>query len=114
MNREQAFEQMLDAAARMQWNISMILEAKAVEAEKIRNWTIHHLNGQSFERQDEQITETLKIHEQVVELLEMLTKLENGLCSNLKAVLVESGESESESDMDGLFGGDFDLGDFGK
>lgn len=34
MSREQAMIHMLDAASKMQRNVSMILEAKAVEAEK--------------------------------------------------------------------------------
>lgn len=43
MSREQAMIHMLDAASKMQRNVSMILEAKAVEAEKVRNWALNHL-----------------------------------------------------------------------
>ncbi|BFH60954.1 restriction endonuclease subunit S [Paenibacillus azoreducens] len=113
MSREQAFLHMLDAASKMQWSIAMILEAKAVEAEKVRNWAINHLTVDAFQTHNEQLKEPLQIHEQIIELLEGLTKLENGLCSNLKAVLVQE-ESGGLSEDDGMFGSGFDLGDIGK
>ncbi|MDR0267006.1 restriction endonuclease subunit S [Paenibacillus sp.] len=112
MSREQAFLHMLDAASKIQWNIAMILEAKAVEAEKVRNWTINHLTVNAFQTHDEQLKEPLQIHEQIIELLEGLTKLENGLCSNLKAILVQ--EESGLSDDDSMFGTGLDLGDIGK
>ncbi|WP_136608387.1 restriction endonuclease subunit S [Paenibacillus dokdonensis] len=112
MSREQAFLHMLDAASKIQWNIAMILEAKAVEAEKVRNWALNHLTADAFQTHDNQLNEPLQIHGQIVELLEGLTKLENGLCSNLKAVLVQ--EENGLGDEDGMFGSGFDLGDMGK
>lgn len=45
MSREQSFMNVLDAAAKVQWNVAMILEAKAVEVEKARNWIINHVHG---------------------------------------------------------------------
>ncbi|KHF32435.1 hypothetical protein CM49_05309 [Paenibacillus sp. P1XP2] len=112
MSREQAFLHMLDAASKIQWNIAMILEAKAVEAEKVRNWAINHLTADAFETHDHQLNEPLQIHGQIVELLEGLTKLENGLCSNLKAVLVQ--DEGGFGGEDGMFGPVFDMGDIEK
>ncbi|OZB91037.1 restriction endonuclease subunit S [Paenibacillus sp. XY044] len=119
MSREQAFLHMLDAASKIQWNIAMILEAKAVEAEKIRNWTLNHLNSDAFSSHENQLSEPLQIHGQIVELLEGLTKMENGLCSNLKALLVQEeeeygGAGGGGEGMYGSSGGDFSLGDMGK
>lgn len=106
MSRENSFLQMLEASSKIQFNIALILEAKAVEAEKIRNWTVNHLHADAFHSQDKQLSEPLQIHGQIVELLESLTKLENGMCSNLKAVL---GGQEAGED-----GGGFGMGDMEK
>lgn len=114
MNREQSFLNVLDAVAKMQWNVSMILEAKAVETEKVRNWITNHVHSGSLESHEKKLTEPLGIHEQLIEIIEGLTKLQNGLCSNLKAVLA-SDETDLGSDddggFDGLFSGSFDLED---
>lgn len=112
MSREKAFLQMLESTATIQWNIAMILEAKAVEAEKVKQWTQHHIHARSFDNHEEQLKESLSIHEVIVEMVEGLTKLENGLYSNLKAVL---GTGEEESGGGEGFGGDsFDFGDDSK
>ncbi|GIP57307.1 restriction endonuclease subunit S [Paenibacillus sp. FSL W8-0186] len=116
MSREQSFMNVLDAAAKVQWNVAMILEAKAVEVEKARNWIMNHVHGGSFESHEKMLSEPLDIHEQLVEVIDGLTKLQSGFNSNLKAVLT-SDEDESGSDdggFDGLFSGSFDLEDTEK
>lgn len=111
MSREKAFLQMLESTATIQWNIAMILEAKAVEAEKVKQWTQHHIHARAFDSHEDQLKETISIHEVIVELVEGLTKLENGLYSNLKAVL-GSGEEEGG---EGFGGGEgFDFGEDSK
>lgn len=112
MSREQSLILMLDAAAKMQWNIALILEAKAIEAEKVRNWALNHLNGEAFLTHGDQVAEPLKMHDQLVEMLEGLTRMETGLCNNLKAVMVDNSAEEGVMDG-GMFGG-MDLGDMGK
>lgn len=112
MSREQSLILMLDAAAKMQWNIALILEAKAIEAEKVRNWALNHLNGEAFLTHGDQVAEPLKMHDQLVEMLEGLTRMETGLCNNLKAVMVDNSAEEGRMDG-GMFGG-MDLGDMGK
>ncbi|WP_379130572.1 restriction endonuclease subunit S [Paenibacillus sp. sgz500958] len=112
MSREKAYLQMLESSAAIQWNIAMILEAKAVEAEKVKQWTYHHIHAKAFDNHESQLKESLSIHEQVVELVEGLTKLENGLYSNLKAVL-GSGEESSGEGFGGM-GDGFGFGDEDK
>lgn len=113
MSREKAYLQMLESTATLQWNIAMILEAKAVEAEKVKQWTQHHIHAKAFDNHEEQLKESLSIHEQIVELVEGLTKLENGLYSNLKAVL-GSGEEEGSGEGFGGTGDGFGFGEDGK
>lgn len=113
MSREKAYLQMLESSASLQWNIAMILEAKAVEAEKVKQWTNHHIHSKAFDTHEDQLKETLTIHEQIVELVEGLTKLENGLYSNLKAVL-GSGDDEGGSGGFGGIGDGFGFGDDSK
>ncbi|WP_059049564.1 hypothetical protein [Paenibacillus senegalimassiliensis] len=119
MSREQAYLHMLDAAAKIQWNIAMILEAKAVEAEKVRNWVLNHVVEANFDDHEKQLSDPLDVHEQLVEMVEGLTKLQNGLYSNLKTVLAtEDEEAGGDGDLGGgfggLFGGGFDLEDSSK
>ncbi|AWB45814.1 restriction endonuclease subunit S [Paenibacillus sp. CAA11] len=103
MSREHAFVNMLDAAAKMQWNVAMMLEAKAVEAEKARNWALNHFHAHSFESHAKQLEQPLGFHEGLVEVIEGLTKMENGLCSNLKTLLA-SDEGSGEGGMGGMAG----------
>ncbi|MHA6534636.1 restriction endonuclease subunit S [Paenibacillus sp. BAC0078] len=112
MSREKAYLQMLESTATIQWNIAMILEAKAVEAEKVKQWTQHHIHPRAFDSHEDQLKQSISIHEVVVELVEGLTKLENGLYSNLKAVL-GSGEEESGG-LGALTSEGFDFGEDSK
>ncbi|EHS56261.1 hypothetical protein WG8_3882 [Paenibacillus sp. Aloe-11] len=94
---------MLDSASKMQRNVSMILEAKAVEAEKMRNWALNHLAPNAFDTDEEQLGRPLEVHEQMVEMLEGLTRLQTGLCSNLKALLDQ--DEQQGGGMEGMMGG---------
>jgi len=115
MSREQAYLHILDAASKVQWNVAMILEAKALEAEKVRNWILNHVYHNSFDEDEKQLSEPLDIHKQIVEVLEGLTKLQNGLYSNLKTVLIPAEEEgDKGGSLDGLFGDGFDLEDTDK
>lgn len=107
MERAESFLRMLQASAKMQHDISLILEAKANEAEKSRDWICVHLNHKSYENHEDQLKKPLDMHEQFVELIDGLTKMENALAKNLKVVLNKK-EDSSFGDMGGLFSG---LGD---
>ncbi len=110
MDREKAYVRMLDATARMQWNVAMILEAKAVEAEKMRTWLMNHATADAFVDHEGQLKGSIQVHEQVIETLEGLTKLGQGLAGVLKAALGTSEESGGGLGG-GMFGGSFEMGD---
>ncbi|WP_127578767.1 restriction endonuclease subunit S [Paenibacillus koleovorans] len=108
MKRSEYFMQMLDAAASMQYNISMILEAKANEAAKSRDWILNHLNHLTYDNHADQLKQPLAYHEQFVELIDGLTKLEAALGKNLTVVLNKKEPMSSGLDgggFGGLFGG---------
>jgi hypothetical protein len=98
MSREQAFMTILEATAIMQEHVSVILQAKALEAEKAKKWICLHISDGSFADKEGQLKQCLEIHEKVIEVIEGLTKLENGLARNLKVVL-------NKDDAGGGFGG---------
>ena len=99
---------MLDASAKLQWNVAMILEAKAVEAEKVRSWLCNHVTADAFAEQREQLKESLLVHEQLVEVIDSLSKLSQGLSSVLKAAL---GHNREGGGFGGMFDGSFEMGE---
>jgi hypothetical protein len=111
MRREDAYHLTLDAIAKMQWNVAMILEAKATEAEKVRNWLITHITNDTYETHMDQLSTSLQIHEQNIEVIDGLTKLCNGLSRNLKVIL--NPYSDESGGLPSMMGG-FDSGDMVK
>ncbi|MDF2814890.1 MAG: restriction endonuclease subunit [Paenibacillus sp.] len=105
MKRSDFFMQMLDASVSMQYNISVILEAKANEASKSRDWILNHLNHLTYDNHVDQLKVPLEYHEQFVELIDGLTKLENALAKNLTVVLNKP--EETSGGMDGTDFGNF-------
>lgn len=87
MDRNDLYMQMLDATAKLQGEITLMLEARVVEATKSQNWICEHINGMNVEGHDLQMKVTGEIHESVIDLIDGLTKLENALNRQLKAVL---------------------------
>lgn len=87
MRREDAYHLTLDAIAKMQWNVAAMLEAKAFEAEKVRNWMLAHFTHESQAAHSDRLSTSLEFHEQHVEVIEGLTKLCNGLSRNMKIIL---------------------------
>lgn len=111
MSREQALISILDSTAHLQSNMAIILEAKAIEAEKVRNWIGNHVRSDSFSSQQQLVKDTMDIHEQLIEVIEGLSKLGQGMTSMLKVVLRhEADGGEGMDGMGGLFGGGFDMG----
>ncbi|NBD26513.1 restriction endonuclease subunit S [Paenibacillus glycinis] len=109
MSRETAYVRMLDASAKLQWNVAMILEAKALEAEKVRSWMINHVTPDAFADQQEHLKSALQVHDQLVEVIDGLTKLSMGMTNVLKAALRHDGEAEGG--FEGMLGGSFDMGE---
>jgi hypothetical protein len=94
---------MLEAIANIQMNLSLILEAKAAEAEKTRNWLCHHETGQEWSDPDQWIRRPLEIHKQIVELIDGLTKLENSLARNMQVILRHD-DGDAPKRLGGLLG----------
>lgn len=87
MRREDAYHVTIDALSKMQWNVAVILESKASEAEKVRNWLVANLNAEAFPVQTDRLSICLQLHEQHIELIDGLTKMCNGLSRNMKMIL---------------------------
>jgi hypothetical protein len=94
MTREEAGRIALDALAKIQWNVAMILEAKAVEAEKVRNWLINHLTHDTFVSHQDQLNASLQFGSLNVQVIDGLAKVCNGLTRNLKAALQSGADSD--------------------
>jgi hypothetical protein len=84
---EQAFKTTLEAIAGIQRDVSLILEAKAVEAEKARNWIVHHVQEGTFRTQYDRFSASMQIQEQQIEIIDGLAKLCNGLGRSLRIIL---------------------------
>ena len=98
MEREVAYEVTLEAFSRVQRDVSMILGAKAIEAEKVRNWILNHFVEGTYPTDLDRLSQCLQIHEQQIEAIDGITKLFNGLGRNLRAIL----NPESEEDGGGM------------
>lgn len=109
MNREEAYLAILEATGKMQFNVSLLLEAKSLEAEKAKNWLCNHISHNNFSDHGDQLLQVLTIHQQMIEVIDGLTKMEHGLGKNLKIVL-ETHENENGGFMGG--NGHFGMGGF--
>jgi hypothetical protein len=101
---------MLESTASLQLNIALLLEAKASEAEKTRNWICNHLSSDSLFGHVQQMKQTGDFHDQIVEVIEGLTKMELALNRNMHALL-RQGDSGGEGGGSG--GGLGDMFSFG-
>lgn len=98
MTREDSYHKMLQAAAQMQRNISLILEAKAAEAARSCQWICQHLSSSHFEDHTAQVKKTIEVHDQLIEVIEGITKMEQALAKNMHVLL---GQGEDASDQGG-------------
>lgn len=112
MSRQQHYLGILEATAVMQDNIALMLEAKAVEAEKTKNWICQHVCNASFPDHELQLKTPIEIHEKIVEVLGGLVRMEQGLGANLKIMLGDKEEEDSDGDFD--FSSMFEQGDDDK
>jgi hypothetical protein len=104
---------MLESTASLQLSIALLLEAKAAEAEKTRNWICNHLSSDSLFGHEHQMKQTGDFHDQIVEVIEGLTKMENALNRNMQALLNQGGGSGSGGEDGGSGGGLGDMFSFG-
>lgn len=104
MTREDAGRVGLDALAKIQSNVAMILEAKAVEAEKVRNWLLNHLTLGTFTAHQDQLNASLQFSKMNIQVIDGLAKLCNGLTRNLKTILHPNGEGDDTHGLSSLLG----------
>ncbi|QGR00009.1 restriction endonuclease subunit S [Paenibacillus psychroresistens] len=95
----------------MQFNISLMLEAKSLEAEKAKNWLCNQISHNNFSGHGDQLLQMLTIHQQMIEVIDGITKMEHGLGKNLKIVL-ETHENGENGGFMGGHGGHFGMGGF--
>lgn len=103
MDRTDLYLQMLDAFTRFQGEVALILEAKAAEAEKSRNWIQSHLRDGGFSGPGEQLKMSCEVHERLIEVIDGIVKMETGFARHLK-LLAGGGEEDGSSGGDGLLG----------
>ncbi|OCT14004.1 hypothetical protein A8709_00235 [Paenibacillus pectinilyticus] len=87
MDRTDLYMQMLDATAKLQDEITHMLEARVIDATKYQNWICQHVNAMNVEGHELQMKVTGEIHDSVIDLIDGLTKLENALNHQMKALL---------------------------
>ncbi|MBD0381607.1 restriction endonuclease subunit S [Paenibacillus sedimenti] len=109
MDRTESYLTILDATAKIQFNVALILEAKALHAEKSRNWICHHLSTSAYESNSDHIKKTGDIHEQLIAVIEGITKMEAAFAKNLGVLIAE--EESTGLDAGGGLGDLLNLGD---
>lgn len=95
MNRKEAYLRMLGSTVDMQQSIAVMLEAKAAEAEKMRSMFCNHQHNENS--QQIQLSQSLQIHEQVIQLIDGITKVNLGMVSIMKVVLQRDEEGHNDS-----------------
>src|SRR5690606_7459622 len=101
-----AYMRILAADADIQYHLASILEAKANELAKAGEWTMQHIHRSSEHNLAGQLKEAMKIHGQMIEIIEGITKVETGLARHIKMVLSDgdsSAQSTGDADLSKMF-----------
>ncbi|CAG7647792.1 hypothetical protein ACFQI7_20645 [Paenibacillus allorhizosphaerae] len=112
MSRSASYNKMLRSIQEFQHNIALILDAQAFEAARSKHWVCNHLDSSHFMNHYEQVRRTGEIHNQLLEVINGLTRMEQALAKNLQALLTEpepvapeaAGGTENFGDMMSLGG----------
>lgn len=86
------------AAADIQQNISIMLEAKAAEAEKLRSWICNHIHTHTFEENEMKLQQSMSMHQQVIAMLDGITRMNQGIVAIMNAAMPSSDDMAGESD----------------
>ncbi|RTE02096.1 restriction endonuclease subunit S [Paenibacillus whitsoniae] len=105
MSREELFMQMLEATARVQEEIALMLEARVVEARKAQNWVLLHLTSENLEGHEHKMKQTADYHSGIIDLIDSLTKMEAALNHQLTALLGKNEGGSGFGFSSGLEGG---------
>ncbi len=103
MNRNEAYIHIVESMTSIQGHIAYILEAQAVEAEKSRNWLCEYICDGAFSDHELQLKQATKVHGQLIEVIDGIVKVENGMAHNLK-ILLNKNEDMDATDSSSLFG----------
>lgn len=103
MNRNEAYVHIVEAMTSIQGHIAFILEAQAVEAEKSRSWLCEYACDGAFSDHKLQLKQATKVHGQLIEVIDGIVKMENGISHNLK-ILLNKNEDTASDDSSSLFG----------
>lgn len=104
MKKEQACERIMDSAALIQASIAKLLTAKAGEAKLAQGWIAVQIRPEDCEGPEEVHQTAMEMHDQMIEILEGITKMEIAIARQLR-LLLEPDEEEASS-YDGLLGSD--------
>ncbi|MEX1030820.1 MAG: restriction endonuclease subunit S [Paenibacillaceae bacterium] len=110
MNRNEAYVSIVEAMTSIQGHIAFILEAQAVEAEKSRSWLCEYVRDGACSDHKLQLKQATKVHGQLIEVIDGIVKMENGIAHNLK-ILLNKNEDSSSDDSSSLFGSLMNSGD---
>lgn len=112
MEREEAYDLTLDAIAKIQRDVSLIIGAKAIEAEKVRNWLLEHINEGAYRAHTDRLATGIQIHEMQIEVIDGMTKMLNGLSRSMRAIMNPEPEDNSAAMMPfaGSFGAEDQAG----
>jgi len=102
MDRTDLYLRMIDVFTRYQGEVALILEAKALEAEKSRNWIRVFLQDGGFDGHRDQLKASLAVHERLIEVIDGIVKMETGFARHLKLLI--GGKEEDGDSAGGLFG----------
>lgn len=97
--------------ADIQESVADILESKAVEMEALRDWVLHTVQEDDFSSDYDIVMQSCGFHDQLIHVLDGITKMERGFARHLELLLEEE---EMLADAGGFGGDSFGgLEDFG-
>lgn len=104
MARSDTLIHILESSAIMQDHIASILEAKALEAEHRRGWICGHMQIHNHPGCEECQKNSLDLHENVVDVIAGITRMELGLAKNLNHLFRQDNSGEGGGGFGGGFG----------
>lgn len=105
MSRERSMARILTANVKLQKYMADILEANAEELAKARNWLCDHTQPRDFPDHLVQLKEPIRVHQQIVHVLNGIARIEHGLARNMGIVFGpedDSGEYTVGGMLDGV------------
>lgn len=103
MGRSESLLDMLHSSALMQEHIAVILEAKALEAEHRRGWVCSHMQIHHHTGCEECQKNSMDLHENVVDVIAGITRMELGLAKNLNLLIRQESSGEDSGGFGDLF-----------